>query len=67
MKTTKMAFFQITINCRITENTKKMISDLIKYDPDRFCDVSNIVRIAIFQLYRKEKPQGKIKQDSVIE
>jgi Arc/MetJ-type ribon-helix-helix transcriptional regulator len=58
-----MSFFTIKLQVRVTDNTKKMIEDLVKSNAEKYGDTSDVIRIAILQLYRREKPNSKIRQE----
>ena len=56
-----MSFFTIPITIRVTEHTKAMIEELLLEMPDKFEDVSNVIRVGILQLHRRELPNSKLR------
>lgn len=58
-----MAFFTTTLKARITANTQKALEELATAYPDKYYNISHVIRVAILQLHRKEIPNSGIKSE----
>ena len=61
-----MSLFKSMISCRVTENTKKMVEEIINSDPEIFGEMSDVIRIAIIRLHKQKNPNSKLKIESRI-
>lgn len=61
-----MGFFSIKLRVRITDNTKRKIKELIKINPEKFGDISDVIRIAVLKLHTAELPHSKLKTETIL-
>ena len=57
-------FFDSEIKARIRKEESDKIQEIIKKHPNKFYDISHLVRCAIIQLHKKEVEQIEQKQDT---
>jgi len=50
-----MTFFNSTINARLINSEKEQIEEIVKYNRDRYENVSDFVRVAVVKAIREHK------------